>query len=52
MFNIGDLVKCYFGGKWEIGEITGKHGTADYYAITLDNGYAIYRWAEDLEKAF
>lgn len=52
MFKIGDLVKTYFCGKLEVGEVVGKHGSADYYSVKLDNGYSCYRYGEDLEIAF
>ena len=46
---IGDKVATRFGGKIVLGEITGKHGDADYYAVRIETGEVIYRWAADME---
>ena len=49
-FNLNDSVKTFFGGKQLHGVIVGKHGSADYFAVRLENGETIYRWSSDLEK--
>lgn len=50
MFKINDKVKTYFGGKLLSGVIVGKHGSADYFAVRLETGEIIYRWAADFES--
>ena len=46
---IGDKVTTNYAGIARTGTITGKHGSADYYAVKLDSGMVIYRWAADME---
>ena len=48
MKNIGMNVKTYHGGQVTSGKIIGKHGSADYYAVRLENGETVYKWGADL----
>ena len=50
MYKINERVRTYFGGKLISGVIVGKHGSADYFAVRLESGETIYRWAADLER--
>lgn len=47
MYNINDKIKTMFGGVLHDGVIVGKHGSADYYAVKLDDGTACYRYGAD-----
>lgn len=47
---IGEKVITEYGGALMSGIITGKHGSADYYAVQLWTGEIIYRYGADLEK--
>lgn len=46
---IGDKVVTRFCGKMILGVITGKHGDTDYYAVKIETGEVIYRWASDMD---
>lgn len=49
-FEIGSKVTARQGGKEMPGTITGRHGSADYYAVRMDNGELIYQWGDDLKQ--
>lgn len=48
--DIGTKVTTEYGGRVMNGTIIGAHGSADYYAVRLENGETIYRWGADLEE--
>lgn len=47
---IGSRVATTFGGNVINGTVTGKHGSADYYAVRIETGEVIYRYGADLTK--
>jgi len=46
---INDRIITEHGGKKVLGTITGKHGSADYYAVRLANGELVYKYGDDME---
>lgn len=50
-YRIGDYVTTLYNGFAADGVITGKHGSADYYAIRLNDNTLVYRWAEDIKPS-
>lgn len=49
-FEIGSKVTARQGGKETAGTITGRHGSAEYYAVQLETGETIYQWGNDLKQ--
>jgi hypothetical protein len=49
-FEIGQKVTARQNGKEIHGTITGKHGTAEYYAVRLETGETIHQWGNDLTE--
>lgn len=51
MYKIGDYVCTLAHGFAVDGQIVGKHGTADYYAIRTLDGECVYRWRDQIKPS-
>lgn len=51
MYKIGDYVCTLVNGFAMDGHITGKHGSADYYAIKTLDGETVYRFGEQIKPS-
>jgi hypothetical protein len=51
MYKIGDYVCTLVNGFAMDGQIVGKHGTADYYAVRTLDGECIYRWGNEIRRS-
>ena len=50
-YKTGDYVCTLVNGYAIDGHITGKHGSADYYAIRTLDGDLVYRYGEDIKQS-